>query len=371
MLRALASSALSILLVQCAGDDTGPDACVVPASVYQQILSDSATANGVHGAQGAVLVPGRSPWHGVYGKNGTADPMRSDLMIGTGSISKMYTVVAALRLVDQGVIALDDTLGRWFPSTPNVNPSISLRLVMQQTSGLADYSAAPNYGATIFADLDRYWQPSELLQFIGPPRFAPGGGWNASNTNRLLLGIIVAQESGVSLGTFMSQELWPGRTESWVAGDGTAPGTLATQWSSNGSGGIYDFSALYFGPALFSSRIEVQASAGDIADFAQRLFGGSLLSPATRAEMLTIVPDDGGIPGQTGGGLGIRRYNYLGRTLYGHSGGTPNSSALVLYDPVTGIVAGVSMNQDGGSHGQSHFRTAPALLQAALACATD
>ena len=87
--------------------------------------------------------------------------------------------------------------------------------------------------------------------------------------------------------------------------------------------------------------------------------------------MLTIVPDDGGIPGQTGGGLGIRRYNYLGRTLYGHSGGTPNSSALVLYDPVTGIVAGVSMNQDGGSHGQSHFRTAPALLQAALACATD
>ena len=370
MIRSVWLLVIFALLLQCS-NGTGPGSCPGSAATFQRILTDSAVANGVHGAQGAVLVPGRSPWHGVYGKNGTTDPMRSDLMIGTGSISKMYTVVAALRLVDQGVFTLDDTLGRWFPRTPNVDPSIPLRLVMQQTSGLADYSSAPNYSATIFANLNRYWLPSELLQFIGPPLFPPGTAWDASNTNRLLLGIIVARESGLSLGTFMQRELWPGRTQSWVAGDGTAPGTMATQWGSNGSGGLYDFSALYFGPALFSSRIEVQASAGDIADFAQRLFGGSLLSPATRAAMLTIVPDDGGIPGQTGGGLGIRRYNYLGRTLYGHSGGTPNSSALVLYDPATGIVAGVSMNQDGGSHGQSHFRTAPALLQAALPCATD
>jgi D-alanyl-D-alanine carboxypeptidase len=369
MSRRVVSLGLAVLLLHCSSASAGPDACPAADAAFDAILRDSSARNGVHGSQAAVLIPGRHAWHGVYGRNGVQDPMRPDLMIGTGSISKMYTVVAALRLVDQGVIALDDTLGRWFPNTPNVHPSIPLRLVMQQTSGLADYSAAPNYSATILADPDRYWQPDELLAFIGPPLFAPGTGWNASNTNRLLLGIIVARESGVSVGTFMQRELWPGHTQSWVAGDGPAPGPLATQWASNAAGVLYDFSALYFGPALFSSRIEVQASAGDIADFAQRTFAGTLLTPGTRAEMLRIVPDDGGIAGQTGGGLGIRRYDYLGRTLYGHSGATGNATALVLYDPATGAVAAVSVNQGGSSHANSHFRTTPALLQAAIACA--
>ncbi len=358
----------AVFLTQCASDPNDPADCPTASSAFAAILADSSRVNGVYGAQATVLMPGHPAWRGAYGKNGTSDPMRSNLLIGTGSISKMYTIVAALRLVDQGAIALDDTLGRWFPNTPNVNPSIPLRLLMQQTSGLADYSAAPNFAATILADPNRFWYPDELLPFIGPPLFAPGTSWNASNTNRLLLGIIVSRETGKSLGTYMREELWPGRSESWLSGEGTPPATLATQWATNASGALYDYSARYFGPALFSSRNEVQASSDDIASFAQRLFAGNLLSRGTRAAMLTIVPDDGRIPGQTGGGLGIRRYNYLGRTLYGHSGATPNSTALVLFDPATGAVAAVSINQGGPSHGNSHFRTTPALLQAAIAC---
>lgn len=367
MMRSLLSLGLAALVTQCAGSATAPESC--PGSErFTGILEDSSRANGVHGSQAAVLIPGQPAWLGVFGRNGVTDPMRPELLIGTGSISKLYAVVAALRLVDRGILSLDDTLGRWFPATPNVSPSIRLKLVMEQTSGLADYMSAPDYFATVIADPSRYWQPEEFLPFIGPPLFAPGGGWNASNTNSLLLGLIVSRETGKSLGSFMRDELWPGRTQSWLAGDGPAAGTLATQWASDAHGVLYDYSARYFGPALFTSRHEVQASAGDVADFARRLLAGDLLTPATKAAMLTFVPDDGRIPGQTGGGLGIRRYNYLGRTLYGHSGATPNSTALVLYDPGTKIVAAVSVNQGGSSHGNSHFRTTPALLQAALGC---
>lgn len=371
MQRFLYTVGLAALLTQCATDGAGPEPCPEASERFARILADSSRANGVYGTQAAVLVPGHAAWEDSWGLNGSADSMRSDLMIGTGSISKLYTIVAALRLVDRGAIALDDTLGKWFPNAPNVNPAIPLRLVMQQTSGLADYQAAPNYFGTIMADPDRYWQPEELLALVGSPLFPPGTGWNASNTNSLLLGIIVARETGRSLGDFMREELWPGRTESWLAGDGMAPGPLATQWAENAQGMLYDYGALYFGPALFSSRHEVQASAGDVAAFAQRLLGGTLLTTDTRAAMLTIVPDDGRIAGQTGGGLGIRRYNYLGRTLYGHSGATPNSTALVLFDPATGAVAAVSVNQGGPSHRNSHFRTTPALLQAAIACASS
>ena len=367
MIRLMTALGIAAVLSQCAASSSPLDPCSGP--LFVQIFEDSSRANGVYGSQATVLIPGQAPWTGVYGWNESASPMRPELMIGTGSISKLFEVVAALRLVDRGVLSLDDTLGRWFPSTPNVNPAIPLRLVMQQTSGLADYMAAPNYFSIVMADPDRRWQPEELLPLVGPPLFAPGTGWNASNTNSLLLSIIVARKSGKPVGTFMREELWPGRTQSWFSAEGTAPGPLATQWAADAQGALYNYSAQYFGPALFTSRREVQASAGDIADFGQRLLGGDLLTPATRQAMLTIVPDDGKILGETGGGLGIRRYNYLGRTLYGHSGATPNSTALFLYDPATGVVAAVSVNTGGPSHGASHFRTTPALLQAAITCA--
>ncbi|NOT08591.1 MAG: beta-lactamase family protein [Gemmatimonadales bacterium] len=356
---------LSACVAACGAPGTEPAETL--ADRLNRILADSAAANQVIGAQAAVLIPGKPLWVSVTGLNGPGDPMRPDLLIGTGSISKMFTIVAALTLIDRGVIRMDDQVGRWFPNTQNVDPAIRLERLLQQTSGLADYQAAPNYSQSIFADPGRAWQPAELLSFVGAPLFQPGAGWNASNTNSLLLGMIVERESGLTLGAFMKRDLWAGLTSTWFGGDGAAPGPLATQWSVDAAGNRTNYTETFFGPALFSSRREVQTTAADLARFAERLFGGDLLTPATKAAMLTIVPDDGGIPGQTGGGLGIRRYNYLGRTLYGHSGGTPNASSLVLFDPPTGIVVAVMVNQNGPSHRQSHFRIGPALLQAALA----
>jgi len=368
-LRLLAAVAcLGVVVAQaCAGLSAPPPVSQDLGERLQQILDDSAAANGVIGAQAAVLIPGHAPWVGVTGHNGIADLMTPDLLIGTGSISKMYTAIAVLVLVDRGLLHYNDTIGTWFPATPNVNPSIRLERLLQQTSGLGDYSANSALVQQVLANPGRTFQPDELTAYIPPPLFAPGAAWNASNTNRLLLGIIVERVSGKSLGTFMRDELFKGLSSSWLAGDGPPPGPLANQWFVDASGHRTNMTTTQFGPALYSYRREVQASAPDIASFGQNVFAGSLLSPAARAKMLTIVPDDGGIAGQTGGGLGIRRYNYLGRVLYGHSGGTNNATALMLFDPATGIVAVVSVNQDGASHHQSHFRTTPALLQAAIA----
>ena len=331
-----------------------------------RILADSVAGSGIIGTQAAVRIPGRPAWVGVHGNNGSLDSMRAELMIGTGSISKMLTVAAALRLVDRGRIRLDDPLARWFPAAPKVDPTITLKQVMHQVSGIADYGANPTLQQQVRADRQRVWSADELIGFIGTPLFAPGTDWDASNSNRLLLGRIVEIESGLDLGEFMRRELFVGTTSSWLAGLGSAPAPLAVQWSVAPNGIRTNVNAALFGPSLFTFRREVHASASDLAAIAERLFRGDLLSTATRSAMFEIVPDDGGIAGQTGGGLGIRRYDLLGRTLFGHSGGTGNSSAFILFDPVTGIVVAVSINQDGPSHGNSHFSTAPALLREAL-----
>lgn len=332
----------------------------------QQILDDSVSQNGIIGSQAAVRIPGRASWQGVAGRNGDSDPMLGHYMIGTGSISKMLSVVAALRLVDRGVIALDDRLGQWFPDIANVDPDISIKQAMQQVSGLADYLANPVLNEAVFADLQREWSAPELISHIGTPLFTAGSAWDPSNSNSLLLGRIVEIESGHSLADFMREELFGERSSMWLAGFGQPPAPLATQWARATDGSLINMNQTLFGPSLFTSRREVHASAAALAAFTEDLFLGDVLSAELRQALFEIVPDNGAIPGQTGGGLGIRRYQLIGRTLYGHSGGTPNSSAFLLFDPASGISVAVSVNQGGGLHNQSHFQTAPALLQAAI-----
>jgi hypothetical protein len=71
------------------------------------------------------------------------------------------------------------------------------------------------------------------------------------------------------------------------------------------------------------------------------------------------VPAAGNIPGDTGAGLGIRSYQYLDRTQFGHSGGSGMGRRLLLHDPDTGVTVAVVMNQGQGAE---HFVLAPQLL---------
>jgi len=349
----------------------GPTAPPLPAAVaakLQGILTASVAASGAMGAQAAVRIPGHAPWSGVAGFERPGQPLRPERMIGLGSISKMCTAVAAMLLIDRGVIALGDTVGRWFPDAPNVDPSISVHRLLQQTSGIAEYAATSAFGDSVRARPDRLWRPEELLGFVGPPLFAPGAGWNASNTNRLLLGMIVERETGRSLGEFMRSEVFAGSPSTWVSGDGAVPAGFATHWIVTPSGERVNANERVLTRSVLSARREVQASAEAVAGLGERLFAGNLLSDGLRARMLEFVPSDGKVPGETGGGLGIRRYGPLGtleRTTIGHSGANTNNASLLLFDPVTRITVAVTLNQ-GAGHGNSQFSLAPALLKAAI-----
>ena len=65
-------------------------------------------------------------------------------------------------------------------------------------------------------------------------------------------------------------------------------------------------------------------------------------------------------------GLGVRKYNYLGRTQWGHSGSQGAGSGFLVWDEASGITIALLYNQSGSSHLSSHFRLLPSLLQIAL-----
>jgi CubicO group peptidase (beta-lactamase class C family) len=99
-----------------------------------------------------------------------------------------------------------------------------------------------------------------------------------------------------------------------------------------------------------------------VARWGHELFTGSVISERRQQEMRTLVA--AAIPGESGAGLGIRGYSYLGRREYGHSGGATYGSSLLLYDPDAGVTVAVLMNQGRGADG---FTLAPTLLGIAIA----
>ncbi len=368
--RLLAPAILGLALgcAQATAPTSSPPTFDSTVARIAQAFADSARTNGVIGAQLAVSIPGEPVWTTVFGDDAPGTPMASGTLLGTGSISKMLAAVAALRLVDRGVLTMTDTLGRWFPGVPNLPSGLALSFLLWNQSGLPEYGASPAYAPAVLADLHRSWTADELIAFVGPTDFAPGSAWRASNTDRLLLATIGARATGRSHGDFLREELFSaGQGEVWSPGQTAPPPRIGTHWSRGDDGLPVNYSQALFGPSLFTSRLETFMSARELVLFARRMFEGDLLSAAGRAQLLTIVPDDGRIPGQNGGGVGIRRHTYFGRTMYGNSGATTNSSAMYLYDPGSGVIVSMNTNQEGGMHRNSHFNVVPALIMQANA----
>lgn len=330
-----------------AGDLTGE---------LQAALDRWAARSTHYGVSAAVILRDGTSWAGAAGSAG-AGPLRSDHLIVIASITKSMTGAVVLRLVDEGRVSLDDPLSRWIEPLPNVDPVITVRQLLNHTSGLANYSANPALGAAIAADPGRRFSRDELLAFVSAPLAPPGGPTRYGNTAFLLLAMVAERAAGLPIER-LYESLWraAGVGEIYYPGAGMPPGPVAIALAAGGPVLPTDSPARL---SVGNAAAGMLATARATAAWGRALFTGNLLTAATQAEMRTLVPAAGNIPGESGAGLGIRSYGYLGRTQFGHSGGSPFGSSLMLFDPETGVTVAVLMNQGAGA---DHFQLAPELL---------
>jgi D-alanyl-D-alanine carboxypeptidase len=161
----------------------------------------------IPGAIVGVWQDGREPYVRAFGVRDTAtgQPMTTDLYIGSGSTTKTFTVTAILMLVDQGKIGLDDPVDRYVKGVPG-GDQITLRQLAAMRSGLYDYSEDTKSEMT--ENPGRQWTPRELLElaFRHPPVFPPGSKFDYNNTNTVLLGQVVENVSGESIGSLHRKE---------------------------------------------------------------------------------------------------------------------------------------------------------------------
>jgi D-alanyl-D-alanine carboxypeptidase len=140
--------------------------------------------------------PGQGCWTTALGIGNLAsrEPMQVNNSMRIGSITKTFTATVILQLVDQHKLGLDDPVSTYQPQVPN-GKNMTIRQLLNMSSGLFNYSEDEGFAQASLADPYKVWDPQELLAiaFKHPPYFAPGSSFHYSNTNTVLLGLIMEQ----------------------------------------------------------------------------------------------------------------------------------------------------------------------------------
>jgi CubicO group peptidase (beta-lactamase class C family) len=224
-MRTLPPLVAVMLLCACAPTGVTDDASTVVSASAS--LSTSATATADHAARSLKVLdraikkskPGCSAAVGIAGKvvwsgaRGVADldsgtEITTDTAFDIASVSKQFTATAALLLAGAGKLSLGDPLADYVPGLPAWSRTVTISELIHQTSGIPDYVGLL-YDAG-YQDGDRTTNADALkaLAEVRDLEFEPGTQWDYSNSNYLLLGIVVEAVSGESLPDFLSTEVF-------------------------------------------------------------------------------------------------------------------------------------------------------------------
>jgi D-alanyl-D-alanine carboxypeptidase len=289
------------------------------------------------GLQAAVIVDDGTSWHGVAGNadHDDDDPLTHDHHLYIGSVTKFFTATLLMRQVQQGNISLADTIDEWFDL--EYADDVTVRMLLNHTSGVPNYTGDPWFTTRNVVRPTKRWRPSELVDIISGKSldFDPGSRHLYSNSNYVLLGILLEQLTGSSygalLGNFVRADLGYGRTY-YLDYPEDAPIANA-----------YDESVFNLGRrelTAFRTTLETSAyaaggilsTAPDVAGVVRSVFSGQALGEDALSQMRTFVdaPDED-VTTQVEYGLGIRHLRIDGEDLYGHTGTIPGYSAIAMH----------------------------------------
>ena len=265
---------------------------------------------------------------------GTGRPLRVTDELRVGSVTKTVIATITLQLVGERRLRLSDTVERWLPGMVPNGAAITIRMLLNHTSGIFDYAADADWSAAVIAHPNRYWAPQELVA-VGTahsPLFPPGQGLAYSNTGYILLGLVLERVTGQPVQDLVTQRVVrPLRLHgTFFSTSARIRGPYAHGYfppSLTGDGYLDTSSWL---PSFAWTAGALVSTAPDLARFYQALLSGRLLRPALLRAMTTTVSDSA-YPG-LGIGLGIWSVETPCGIAWGHEGGIPGYKSFVLND---------------------------------------
>ena len=295
------------------------------------------------GPPGAIAVLTRDGVPRVY-RAGTADtesgrPPRPDDHMRIASAAKAFSGAVALSLVDRGALGLDDTLGQRLPHLPEAWHAVTLRQLLQHTSGVPNYTKSPGWQAQAATDPQVAVTPEFLLGLVAnePLVFPPGSTYEYSNSDNIVVGLMAEAASGRPyvelLQELVFSRLGLKRTtlprevampRPYVRGYDIAPPDAPVDISE-----VINPSQVWASGGMVSTPVELNR-------FIRAYAGGRLIERSTKLQQRSFIPGHGGEPpgpGQNSAGLALYKYETSCGTVLGHAGNFPGYTDFIAATP--------------------------------------
>ena len=322
-----------------------------------------------------VTVARQAPWTEADGR------LTAERAFRMGSNTKTMVATLILQMVAEHRIALTDPVEKWLPGLVPNGSAITVRMLLNHTSGLFNDVDDPAVLAGFLGQTSRPWTPLQLLAagVSHDPLFAPGTKYSYSNTNYVALGLILEKLTGKDVRDVIEQRIVRPLhlKHTYLAEDGRRDPQLAHGYEPDAAHlapllppGV-PAGTFFVGPTrgeyVDTTRINpntmwaaggMVSTADDWARFDRALLSGRLLPEAELNQMRTTVPEDPKAPNGNGYGLGLRKVTFSCGTVWGHDGQAPGYSTEAYTDRtgrrtvslVTTTIFGVAAPKPAAAH---------------------
>ncbi len=329
-----------------------------PTADLDAALKEAFKESSAPGVVAAVQTP-EYTWIRALGvaDRASEEPMTPEMYHRAGSVTKTFTATLLLQAAGDGLLSLDDTIDQYIKGVPN-GDEITLRQMATMTSGIATYSENRKFDFDGDPGTDPYraWEPEELAK-IGiedSPLFDPGTEFDYSNTNYVLLGLVLEQVTGKPIGELYREQIieplglkdtsFPDLADNSLPEPHAQGYTLQGQSSGEKPRDATDWNASWTWTAgMMISTVD------DLLAYGRAMgTGKGLLSPAQQDEridsLVSDVPpfDQPPLKGDFGYGLGLmKEHGWIG-----HSGVIPGYNTALYYNRELDAVLVVEADSD-------------------------
>jgi D-alanyl-D-alanine carboxypeptidase len=330
------------------------------AGKLQKALDTARKSQSAKGVS-AVVITTNGIWQGTSGLSDpqTTNSIQPQMRFNIASNTKMFVSALVLQLAEEGKLRLEDPISRWLPDYANITNRITLRQLLNHTSGIYEFGENATIWREDFGlgyrsmqgDHTKHYTPEEALSYVKRPYFAPGKGYHYSNTGYILLGLIAEAITQRPLASeIRSRFLEPLQLTSVSLAPFEPPtGELALAFTDvDGKGGLDDMTGLpttgmY---SLYSAPGGMFSTAIDLARWVRALYGGTVLKPESLTEMTRWAPNSGAPYPWSGYGLGTVRWSTAKGDFWGNAGQMPGFFSQSGHSPTRNITVVVLVNQD-------------------------
>ncbi len=329
-----------------------------PNNTKYQSLLNSITNNGVVGITMSVYHPATGIWIGASGKSDLYNniDMQPCNISRMGSTVKMYTATTILKLQEEGKLNINDNISLYL-SGDNIDKIenadiVTIKQMLQHASGMYNYIQNLQFQTASLNDLLKEWHADDLLKYAYNKKayFQPGEDVGYSNTNYILLGLLIEKIEGKPLYQVFDEKLFSplGLSSTQFAGKNPVPNGIVRGYIDLYSNFQVIESTYYSGWDYYTADGGLISNPYDMNVFFRALMDEQIINATSLNEMLTFKTPNNVDPDffPISYGLGIFKIETPQGIAYMHSGDAIGYYANMLYFPEdsTTIVYAVNSN---------------------------